>query len=112
MFELSQYSQRTPGAEQLAAQQYASYFELAEASLKAAEQLVGARWIIPIDQVAKLLVGFTDGLTTTWLATHDDEAAQRFIDVAADAIARLSQPLTPVDGAAGSRTSATTGARA
>ncbi|MGN6125930.1 MAG: TetR/AcrR family transcriptional regulator [Humibacter sp.] len=93
MFELAQYSQRTPGSEQLAAQQYASYFELAEASLAAAEQLVGARWTVPVDQVAKMLVGFTDGLTTTWLATRDDEAAARFIEIAADALARLSEPL-------------------
>jgi len=67
-------------------------FELAEASLAAAEQLVGARWTVPVDQVAKILVGFTDGLTTTWLATRDDEAAHRFIGFAADALARLSEP--------------------
>ncbi|WP_243064056.1 TetR/AcrR family transcriptional regulator [Humibacter sp. RRB41] len=95
MFELALYSQRTSGPERLAARQYASYFELAEASLRSAEQLVGARWTVPIDEVAKVLVGFTDGLTTTWLATHDDEAAHRFIDVAADAVARLSEPVSP-----------------
>lgn len=99
MFELAQYSQRTPGAEQLAAQQYASYFELAEASLKAAEHLVGVSWVIPVDEVAKVLVGLTDGLTTTWLATHDDAAAQRFIDIAADAIVALSRPLPAPHGA-------------
>jgi len=92
MFELSQYSQRTPGAESLARLQYESYVELAVSSLTAAAELVGSRWTRPIDEIARLLVALTDGLTTTWLATRDHEAALRFIDFAADAVARLSEP--------------------
>lgn len=97
MFELSQYSQRTEGAEHLARLQYESYFALAVASLTAAANLVGARWRVPIDEAARLLVGLTDGLTSTWLATRDDQAAHRFIDLAADAVARLSEPVPITD---------------
>lgn len=92
MYELAQYSQRTPGAEHLARLQYESYFALAVTSLQAAAQLVGSSWLRPVDEVARLLVGLTDGLTSTWLATRDDAAAARLIDFAADAIARLSAP--------------------
>jgi AcrR family transcriptional regulator len=92
MFELAQYSQRTPGAEHLAKLQYESYFALAVTSLRAAAELMNARWTHPVDEVARVLVGITDGLTFTWLATRDDEAAHRLIDVAADAVARLSEP--------------------
>ncbi|QDZ14428.1 TetR/AcrR family transcriptional regulator [Humibacter ginsenosidimutans] len=98
MFELSQYSQRTPGAEHLARLQYESYVELAVSSLTAAAQLVDSSWTRPIDEVARLLIGLTDGLTTTWLATRDDVAAQRFIDFAAEAVAQLSEPVRPAAG--------------
>jgi AcrR family transcriptional regulator len=92
MFELSQHSQRTPGAEHLARLQYESYFALADAALRAAAELTGARWNRPVDEIARLLVGLTDGLTSTWLATRDDAAALRLVDFAADALARLAEP--------------------
>ncbi|NNC11276.1 TetR family transcriptional regulator [Planctomonas sp. JC2975] len=92
MFELAQYSQRTPGAEQLALVQYERYYALAESSLLAAAELVDEQWSRPVDEVARMLVGLTDGLTFTWLATRDDDAAHRFIDFAADALASLSRP--------------------
>lgn len=102
MYELAQYSQRTPGAEHLARLQYESYFALAVASLETAAELVGARWLRPVDEIGRLLVGLTDGLTSTWLATRDDAAAHRLIDFAADAVARLSEPVDG-DGAANVR---------
>jgi len=92
MFELAQYAQRTPGAEGLARTQYESYFTLAQSALRAAADLVGARWSEPVENVAELLVGLTDGLTSTWLATRDDAAAHRLVEFAADAVARLSLP--------------------
>jgi AcrR family transcriptional regulator len=91
MFELSQYSQRTTGAEQLARLQYESYFALADSALRAAAELTGTRWSRPVEEIARLLVGLTDGLTSTWLATRDDDAAVRLIDFAADALARLAE---------------------
>ena len=93
MFELAQYAQRTPGAQQLARLQYESYFALAVASLDAAADLVHARWTRPVEEIARTLVGITDGLTFTWLVTRDDAAAHRLIDFAADALAGLSEPL-------------------
>lgn len=95
MFELAAYSERTPGAAGFARQQYESYFRLAAVALEAAAELMDARWSRPVDEVARLLVGLTDGLTTTWLATRDDVAAQRLIEFAADAVARLSIPNVP-----------------
>lgn len=92
MFELSQYSQRTRGAEHLARLQYESYFALADTALRAAARLTGTRWTRPVPEIARLLVGLTDGLTSAWLATRDDVAAMRFIDLAADAVARLGVP--------------------
>ncbi|HVX09238.1 TetR/AcrR family transcriptional regulator [Humibacter sp.] len=114
MLELSQYSQRTPGAEHLARLQYESYFALAVTSLRAAAELVDARWSRPVEEIGCMIVALTDGLTSTWLATRDDAAAHRFIDFAADAIARLSEPLSPseAEAAAASRNRLSTGAQA
>ena len=54
MYELSQYSQRTPGAEHLARLQYESYFALAVSSLRAAAELVHARWTLPVEDVGRM----------------------------------------------------------
>jgi hypothetical protein len=52
------------------------------------------RWDIPVSELAALGVALTDGATLAWLATRDDAAAERLLDVAADALAAHALPLT------------------
>ena len=88
--ELVQYSLRTPGLEHLARAQYASYFHTARVLLERGAENAGVEWSLPIEQLARILIAITDGLTVAWLADRDDEAADTLIDFAADTIGALA----------------------
>ena len=88
--ELVQYSLRTPGLEHLPRAQYASYFHTARVLLERGAENAGVQWSLPIEQLARILIAITDGLTVAWLADRDDEAADMLIDFAADTIGALA----------------------
>lgn len=90
MFELTQYALRTPALDDLPAEQYARYHALAIELLDTATAQHHPDWRVPMPDLARLLVSFTDGLTLAWLADRDDAAAARAIDLAADAIASFA----------------------
>jgi DNA-binding transcriptional regulator YbjK len=92
MFELFHYSLRTDELADLPRAQYERYHEIARGVLDAGATLTGIRWMVPVDDVARLLVVFTDGLTLAWLADRDVTAAARTMDLAADAITALAIP--------------------
>lgn len=92
MLELTQYALRSPDRHPLAAAQYARYAELAERSLDLAATVAGVAWRVPVLQVARVLVAFTDGLTLTWLVDRDDDAARAVARAAADALSRMADP--------------------
>ncbi|WP_431218409.1 TetR/AcrR family transcriptional regulator [Leifsonia xyli] len=94
MLELTQWALREPGFEPLARRQYARYHEVAAQAAADAARLTGSEWMRPLDEVARILVSFTDGLTVAWLVTRDDAAAAAIMDVAADALAALTAPAT------------------
>lgn len=88
--ELVQYSLRTPELEHLPRAQYASYFHTARVLLERGAENAGVQWSLPIEQLARILIAITDGLTVAWLADRDDEAADALIDFAADTIGALA----------------------
>jgi AcrR family transcriptional regulator len=88
--ELVQYSLRTPGLEELPRAQYASYLHTARVLLERGAEITGVVWSLPIDQLARILIAITDGLTIAWLADRDDAAAGALMDFAADTIGALS----------------------
>ena len=88
--ELVQYSLRTPELEHLPRAQYASYFHTARVLLERGAENAGVQWSLPIEQLARILIAITDGLTVAWLADRDDEAAGTLIDFAADTIGALA----------------------
>ncbi|GGR36858.1 TetR/AcrR family transcriptional regulator [Agromyces mediolanus] len=92
MLELTQYALRSPERHPLAVAQYERYAELVVEALEAAAALTGARWRLPVEHVARVLVAFTDGLTITWLVDRDDAAAARVVAAAADALSRMADP--------------------
>ncbi|WP_394552652.1 TetR/AcrR family transcriptional regulator [Agromyces sp. MMS24-JH15] len=92
MLELTLYALRSPERHPLAVMQYARYAELAAEALEIAAAASGARWRIPVAEVAHTLVAFTDGLTTTWLVGRDEVAARRVVAAAADALSRMADP--------------------
>ncbi|MET0853994.1 MAG: TetR family transcriptional regulator [Microterricola sp.] len=93
MLELTQQALRSTGMEHLAKLQYDTYFALAATALTTAAEQTGTAWTRPVDEVARLLVVLTDGLTITWLVERDDAAAASIMDFAADALAGLGRQL-------------------
>ncbi|GAA2089134.1 hypothetical protein GCM10009840_29510 [Pseudolysinimonas kribbensis] len=94
MFELTQHALRTPGLHDLPAEQYARYHAVAAALLETGAARLGIRWAVPVADLARLVVGITDGATLAWLADRDDAAAERVLDLAADALAVFAAPDT------------------
>jgi DNA-binding transcriptional regulator YbjK len=92
MFELFHYSLRTEELADLPRAQYENYHALAREVLQAGAELTGMRWTVPIDDVARLVVVFTDGITLAWLADRDADAAARTIELATDTITALATP--------------------
>ncbi|WP_285116113.1 TetR family transcriptional regulator C-terminal domain-containing protein [Leifsonia sp. fls2-241-R2A-40a] len=103
MFELTQWALREPGFESLARRQYARYHEVAAQAAADAARLTAHEWTRPVDEIARILVSFTDGLTVGWLVTRDDAAAAAVMDVAADALAALATPVRQPTTNAGAR---------
>ena len=92
MFELTQYALRTASLNDLPADQYGRYHGVAEALLSAGAHRLGIRWTVAPTDLARLLVAMTDGITLAWLATRDDEAAERAMDLATDALLVFVDP--------------------
>ncbi|MHA6669095.1 TetR/AcrR family transcriptional regulator [Homoserinimonas sp. A447] len=92
MFELFHYSLRTDDLADLPRAQYESYHATVREVLEVGAQLTGMRWAIPVDDVARLVVVFTDGVTLAWLADRDADAASRTLDLATTAITALAVP--------------------
>jgi len=92
MFELTQHALRTPGLDDLPAEQYARYHAVAAGLLEVGGDRLGIRWTAPVADLARLVVAITDGATLAWLADRDDAAAERVLDLAADALATFAVP--------------------
>jgi DNA-binding transcriptional regulator YbjK len=92
MFELMQYALRTPALAALPDEQYSRYRAAVTDLLEAAAAALDVHWTLPVDDVARVVVTITDGLTLAWLADRDDAAADRVIAFAADSLAALASP--------------------
>ena len=90
LLELMLFAMRAPALGTLPKRQWAKYYEAATELLNAAAVNSDIMWSRPIDEVARVLVSYTDGLTLAWLANHDREAATTVMDIAADSIAALA----------------------
>ncbi|MET4780857.1 TetR family transcriptional regulator [Glaciihabitans sp. UYNi722] len=96
LFELMHYSLRRPDLGELPRVQYASYFKAGRVLLESGARAAGISWSLPIDELARVLIALTDGLTLAWLADRDDEAAGLLMDFAAETIAGLAVPALAV----------------
>jgi DNA-binding transcriptional regulator YbjK len=93
MYELTQYALRTKGLEHLAREQYEHYRDAVGRLLVAGAESAGVTWSIPVDDVARMVVMITDGITFGWLTDRDSAAAARAIEFSADSLARLATPI-------------------
>lgn len=92
MQELVHYALRTPGLERLAAEQYDAYRAGVTSVLVEGAAVSNVEWRMPVEDVARLVVTITDGVTLAWLADRDTAAAERVLDFAADSLAALARP--------------------
>ncbi|AQX79780.1 hypothetical protein BWO91_07080 [Plantibacter flavus] len=92
MQELSAYAMRMPGLEHLALEQYRRYEELACEALALAATVSGSTWTQPVDEIARTVIAFTDGLTLGWLVRRDDAEARRLVGTVAHLVATLAEP--------------------
>jgi DNA-binding transcriptional regulator YbjK len=90
LFELMVYSLRTPRLAELPREQWANYRSAAEELLSVIAANAGIRWIVPIADLAHMVVAITDGLTLSWLANRDPDAAATVMDIAADTFSSLA----------------------
>ncbi|MGY4857518.1 TetR/AcrR family transcriptional regulator [Cryobacterium sp. AP23] len=97
MLELTQYALRSPEMQHLAREQYDAYHALAATALESAARQSGCEWLRPVDDVARLLVALTDGVTVAWLVDRDDPATATLLDLAADSVAALGRARTNTD---------------
>jgi len=95
LLELTLYGLRTSGFDEVVRTQYRAYLVAASAIVETAAVVTHCRWELPVADVARILLTFTDGLTTTWLADRDTAAARATVRFAARSVARLAEPLTP-----------------
>lgn len=92
VFELMHYSMRAPELGRLPAVQHGSYLSAARTLLDEGGAMLEVHWSLPVEELARILVALTDGLTYAWLADRNDAAADRLMDHIADAIAGFAIP--------------------
>ena len=93
--ELALYASRT-GTAGGTRTQYDMYYRSADESLRRVTELTGQSWTVPVEQLARYLVAIVDGMTTTWLADRDTEAARAFAGFAAASLAVHASAGPPV----------------
>jgi AcrR family transcriptional regulator len=74
-YELTTHSMRHPELRQVSVEQYTVSHAAARQFLEAVAAVSQIEWTLPIEQLARLVVMATDGITLAWLADGDDEAA-------------------------------------
>ncbi|MFI8631498.1 TetR/AcrR family transcriptional regulator [Microbacterium sp. NPDC077663] len=98
LLELALVARRRDPSGQMRAQ-WQTYFHAAEQILVYAAEITRSRWTQPVAELARHLVVVVDGITTTWLADGNTDAARRTASFAAAALAAASAPLgAPTEG--------------
>lgn len=89
-YELSLYSQRTPGQEDLARRQYQLYAEAVAEWCQASAEAAGETCALPFDQLARLIVGGIDGLILQSICAPDEARSRGDVDALAEMLIRMA----------------------
>jgi AcrR family transcriptional regulator len=90
LMALTQHALREPSLDGVAQRQYMAYHDTARATLEAIAKGCAVAWTMPVDQVARMLVVVTDGVTLAWLVDRDSAAARAALDAFARQLASLA----------------------
>ena len=95
LFELNHYALRTPELAELAVEQYRQYYGAAEQVLVAAAEAAGMRWKVDVAVLARLVIVFLDGATTTWLVDRDGDATRQAVESVVDLLVSRAESTRP-----------------
>lgn len=90
LMALTQHALREASLDGVAQRQYMAYHDTARASLEAIAKGLQVNWVLPVEQLARMLVVVTDGVTLAWLVDRDSEAAVAALDAFAGQLAGLA----------------------
>jgi AcrR family transcriptional regulator len=90
LMALTQHALREASLEGVAQRQYMAYHDTARASLEAIAKGLQVNWALPVEQLARMLVVVTDGVTLAWLVDRDSAAAVAALDAFAAQLAGLA----------------------
>lgn len=93
LMALTQHALREPTLSGVAERQYRAHHDTARRMLEAIAQGCGSAWTTPVEQVARMLVVVTDGVTLAWLVDHDAAAARTALTTFASLLAGLAVPI-------------------
>ncbi|EGD56437.1 TetR/AcrR family transcriptional regulator [Gordonia neofelifaecis] len=91
-YELTTYSLREPGQEDLARWQYESYTAVTARWCESAANSAGEVCAIPFDQLARIIVANIDGLILQFICDPDTARADRDLDTIIEMLVTLAAP--------------------
>jgi AcrR family transcriptional regulator len=91
LMALTQHALNEPALEGVAQQQYAAYHRTARTTLETIADACGVEWTVPVEQLARMIVVVTDGVTLAWLVDRDGAAARTALDAFADQLATYAR---------------------
>lgn len=91
-FELTTYSLREPGQQDLARWQYASYTETIAGWCREAAESADEECAIPFEQLGRIIVASIDGLILQYVCDPDDRRAESDLGAVIDMLVTLAAP--------------------
>ncbi|WP_026204898.1 TetR/AcrR family transcriptional regulator [Actinomycetospora chiangmaiensis] len=89
---LTHHAMHEPSLAGVAQRQYDAYHRTAAATLESLAAACGVTWSLPVEQLARMLVVVTDGVTIAYLVDRDSAAARGVLDAFAAQLAPLASP--------------------
>ncbi|WP_285593591.1 TetR/AcrR family transcriptional regulator [Actinomycetospora sp. NBRC 106378] len=89
---LTHHAMHEPSLAGVARRQYEAYHRTAATTLSALADACAVTWTLPVEQLARMLVVVTDGVTIAYLVDRDPDAAVRTLDAFARLLAGLTSP--------------------
>lgn len=90
LMALTQHALNDPGLAGVAEQQYTAYHRTARETLEEIAAGCGVTWDLPVEQLARMFIVVTDGVTLAWLVDHDSAAAVAALDAFAGQLATFA----------------------
>jgi len=90
LMALTQHALGDPALDGVAQRQYSAYHATARKTLQRIATGFGVTWAMPVEDVARMLVVVTDGVTLAWLVDRDSAAAVAALDAFAGQLAALA----------------------